>query len=267
MVRMRWLTSLVYAGNRAGNAGSPGAVDMCGRYSLIGDMRELALRFDFDAGALDHPPRYNVAPTQDVLAVIQGADRGGRSAALMRWGLIPSWARSVPVAKPLINARAETVTEKPSFRTALRQRRCLILADGFYEWQRVGSSRRPMRIVLKSGEPFAFAGLWDSWQDPKGEIVRSCAIITTAANDLLRPIHNRMPVIVTRELESLWLDVDLRDPATLAETLVPYPAAALEAYQVSNLVNRVANDGPELAAPVQPWGPSFIEGQTGPRLL
>ena len=144
---------------------------MCGRYSLIADIGELQERFGFDGSELTHAPRYNVAPTQMALTVINGSERRG---SYMRWGLIPSWAKSASVGNRMINARAETVVEMPSFRTALQRRRCLVLADGFYEWQGKGSSRRPMRITMASGEPFAFAGLWDAWRDPKGEVVRSC---------------------------------------------------------------------------------------------
>ena len=239
---------------------------MCGRYSLIGDIRELELRFDFAAQGLEHPARYNVAPTQSVLAVIDGGDGGdgeGRRAALMRWGLIPSWTRSAPASRPLINARAETVAERPSFRTALRQRRCLIPADGFYEWQREGGRRRPMRIVLKSGEPFAFAGLWETWRNPQGETVRSCAIITTQANGLVQPIHDRMPVILPRELESFWLDQAVADPALLAEALAPFPAEGMAAYEVSALVNKPANDGPEVTAPLGKEASGPGEGPAG----
>ena len=175
---------------------------MCGRYSLIADIGELQERFDFDGTDLTLTPRYNIAPTQMALTVTSDS---GRRGGYMRWGLIPSWAKSASVGRRMINARAETVAERPSFRTALQRRRCLVLADGFYEWQRKGSSKSPMRIVMASGEPFAFAGLWDAWRDPKGEIVRSCAIITTAANELLSPIHDRMPVILPRELESTEL--------------------------------------------------------------
>ena len=139
---------------------------MCGRFSLIADLRELGERFGFDPGGLTHPPRYNAAPTQPVLAVMNG---DGRHAEHLSWGLVPSWARSASVGSRLINARAETAAELPSFRTAFSRRRCLVLAGGFYEWRRSGNSRIPMRIVMKSGEPFAFAGLWDSWQDPEGE--------------------------------------------------------------------------------------------------
>ena len=179
---------------------------MCGRYSLIADIGELAERFEFDGSALTHALGYNIAPTQMALTVTNG---NGRRASYMRWGLIPSWAKSASVGNRMINARAETVAERPSFHTALRRRRCLVLADGFYEWQRIGASRRPMRITIETGEPFAFAGLWDVWRDPRGEIVRSCAIITTSANDLLKPIHDRMPVVLPRKLEPFWLDHDL----------------------------------------------------------
>ena len=157
---------------------------MCGRYSLIADIGELQERFGFDGSELTHAPRYNVAPTQMALTVTNGSERRG---SYMRGGLIPSWAKSASVG----NARAETVAEMLSFRTALQRRRCLVLADGFYEWQGKGSSRRPMRVTMASGEPFAFAGLWDAWRDPKGEVVRSCAIITTSANESLSPIHDR----------------------------------------------------------------------------
>ena len=134
----------------------------------------------------------------------------------MRWGLIPHWASDTKIGARMINARAETVAEKPTFRDALRRRRCLVLADGFYEWQRTGAARRPMRIILRTGEPFAFAGLWSVWRDPDGNRIPSCAIITTVANDLLRPIHGRMPVILPREMEEFWLDGSVEDPVAAA---------------------------------------------------
>ena len=225
---------------------------MCGRYSLIADIGALAERFEFDGDCLGHTPSYNIAPTQMALAVTNG---DGRQASHMRWGLIPSWAKSASVGNRMINARAETVAERPSFRTALRRRRCLVLADGFYEWQRNGASKRPMRITTAPGEPFAFAGLWDVWRDPRGGIVRSCTIITAAANELLSPIHDRMPVILRRELESLWLDHDMQEPDSLTGVLTPYPFELMEAYEVSSLVNSPSNDGPEVIAPVGPAGP------------
>ena len=220
---------------------------MCGRYSLIAYIGELQERFDFDGSELTHVPRYAIAPTQMALSVTNGGRRRG---SYMRWGLIPSWAKSASVGSRMINARAETLAERSSFRTALQRRRCLVLADGFYEWQRRGSSRRPMRIVMASREPFAFAGLWDAWRDSKGEVVRSCAIITTSANELLSPIHDRMPIVLPRELESLWLDHDIQDYAALAGILTPYITDEMEAYEVSSLVNSPANDGPEMVVPV-----------------
>ena len=216
---------------------------MCGRYSLIADLGELAKRYEFDGDGLALKPAYNVAPTQDVLTVVGGETRRG---GFMRWGLIPWWAKNASIGSRLINARAETVSEKPAFRDALRRRRCLVLADGFYEWQRTGSARKPMRVVMRSREPFAFAGLWSVWRDPDGNRIPSCAIITTTANDLLRPVHDRMPVVLPRELEELWLDRSIDDPGALGSVLTPYLDDAKEAYEVSTLVNSAANDGPEV---------------------
>ena len=216
---------------------------MCGRYSLIADLGELAKRYEFDGDGLALKPAYNVAPTQDVLTVVGGE---ARRSGFMRWGLIPWWAKNASIGSRMINARAETVSEKPAFRDALRRRRCLVLADGFYEWQRTGSVRKPMRVVMRSGEPFAFAGLWSVWRDPDGNRIPSCAIITTTANDLLRPVHDRMPVVLPRELEELWLDRSIDDPGALGSVLTPYLDDAMEAYEVSTLVNSAANDGPEV---------------------
>ena len=148
----------------------------------------------------------------------------------------------------MINARAETVAEKPAFRNALKKRRCLVLADGYYEWQKTPVGKRPFRIVLRSEEPFAMAGLWETWRDPQGKVVHSCTIITTAANDYLAPIHNRMPVILSRELEELWLDSGIDEPALLAHMLVPGPDDALDTYEVSTLVNNARIDSPEVIA-------------------
>ena len=223
---------------------------MCGRYSLIASIAELGERFGFDGADVAYSPSYNVAPTQGVLTVV--AESEARRAVRMRWGLIPSWARKASIGSRMINARAETVAEKPSFRTALRRRRCLVLADGFYEWRRTSAGKRPLRITMASGEPFAFAGLWDTWRDPQDKTVTSCTIITTGANDLLRPIHDRMPVILHREQEDLWLDHDVREPDVLREVLIPYNPGAMKAYEVSTLVNSPANDGPELSVPMNP---------------
>ena len=223
---------------------------MCGRYSLVMDLSALAQRFEFDDAELSAEPAYNIAPTQQALTVRE--EGGGRTASFMRWGLIPSWAKDMSIGARMINARAETVADKPAFRTALRRRRCLVLADGFYEWQRVPGSKakRPMRITLRTGEPFAFAGLWEEWRDPEGTIISSCTIITTTPNELLAPIHDRMPVILSRDVEPLWLDSSVGEPGLLANVLRPYPADAMDAYEVSPLVNSAANDTPEVLARV-----------------
>ena len=216
---------------------------MCGRYSLIADLGALAHRFAFDARQLSFEASYNIAPTQQVLTVVGGEQRRG---GFMRWGLVPHWAKDMSGGARMINARAETVAERPAFRDALRRRRCLVLADGFYEWHRSATGRTPMRIVMRSGEPFAFAGLWAVWRDPEGNRVPSCTIITTAANELLAPIHDRMPVVLPPGLEDLWLDRSVDDPDVLASVLSPLADDALQAYEVSTLVNSAANNGPEI---------------------
>ena len=222
---------------------------MCGRYSLTADLGELARGFEFDGSWDTFERRYNIAPTQDVLTVVGGETRRG---GFMRWGLIPHWAKSASIGNRMINARAETVAEKPAFRDALRRRRCLVLADGFYEWQRVPGSRpkRPMRITLKTGKPFAFAGLWETWRDAAGQVIPSCTIITTVANARLAPIHNRMPVVLPRELEGFWIDGSVTDPRTLANALTPYSDQAFVVYEVSALVNSADNNMPEVLARV-----------------
>ena len=218
---------------------------MCGRYSLIADIGELARRFEFDDDWLKFESAYNGAPKQDLLTVVGGEARRGR---FMRWGLIPHWAKNASIGSRMINARAETVAEKPAFRDALRRRRCLVLADGFYEWQQTGGAKRPMRIIMRSGEPFAFAGLWSLWRDPDGNRIPSCAIITTAANDLLKPIHDRMPVILPREMEEFWLDGSVEDPGALGSVRIPYADDAMDTYEVSTLVNSAVNNGTEVIA-------------------
>ncbi len=227
---------------------------MCGRYSLTIELAELTGRFGFAAGELAMPPRFNVAPTQGVLTVVGGRREGKgaakeRRAGLMRWGLIPAWAKDAGGNNPLINARAETLTDKPSFREALERRRCLIPADGFYEWQVGGGQRRPWRVRLKSGDAFAFAGLWERWQAPGGEVVHSCAIVTTAANELLGSIHPRMPVILKRDKEGAWLDGELRDTEALGALLTAYPAGEMELYRVAERVNAAGFDRPECIGP------------------
>ena len=222
---------------------------MCGRFSLTPDLDKLQLRFGFQAADISYTPRYNVAPTQEVLTVT--SDGVEKLAQFMRWGLIPFWAKDPSIGQRMINARAESVAEKPSFRQAFQKRRCLIIADGFYEWRREGKGKVPMRIITKSGDPFGFAGLWEAWKSPGGHLVKSCTIVTTTPNTVMEPIHNRMPVILPRESEVQWLDPANSDTAELRELLVPYPTEEMEAYEVSRLVNAPGNDVPACGAPVR----------------
>ena len=220
---------------------------MCARYTLTVDLTQLQRRFSFVAEELPYAPRYNVAPTQQVLALVNEEEV---QPAFLRWGLIPPWAKDHKIGNRMINARAETVAEKPSFRRALARRRCLVLSDGFYEWRAQGGKKTPVRVVMKSGEPFAFAGLWESWRPRGGEAIRSCTIITTEPNSFMEPIHNRMPVILSRDAESAWLDRGIEDADLLAGLLAPYPSEEMAAYQVSTLVNSPRNDLPACIAPL-----------------
>ena len=220
---------------------------MCARFTLATNDRTIQLRFHAILEGLALTERYNTAPTQNVLAIIErdGAHRAG----FLRWGLVPSWAKDPSIGQKLLNARAETLGEKPSFRQAFAKRRCLIPADGFYEWCKEGSKRIPMRFVLKSGEAFAFAGLWESWRQPDGEMLSTCTIITTAPNDLVAPVHDRMPVILAPDAEGVWLDTSVTDAALLRSLLAPYPAAALRAYEVAPIVNSPRTDTAACIAP------------------
>jgi putative SOS response-associated peptidase YedK len=220
---------------------------MCGRYTLAADPAKIAERFSLDPQEACLPTRYNIAPGQDAPAIVNEERNRVR---LLRWGLIPAWAKDATFGRRLINARAETLRDKPSFRGAFARRRCLIPADGFYEWRREpGQKRAPMRFALKSREPFAFAGLWESWRDPRGLDIKTFTIITTEANPLVRPHHPRMPVMLRPEAEAAWLDSGLTNPMSLVALLGPYPAESMEAYEVSALVNSPANDEPACAAP------------------
>jgi putative SOS response-associated peptidase YedK len=192
------------------------------------------------------PPRYNVAPTQPI-PIVRLLD-GRRTFALMRWGFIPAWVNEPKTFSLLINARGESVLDKPAFRNAMRRRRCLVPADGFYDW-RAGEPKRPYFVRAKSGAPLAFAGLWETWTGPNGEEIDTAAIVTTRANRALAAIHERMPVIVAPEAFGLWLDCGTVEPATAAALIAPAPEALLEYYEVSPAVNRVTNDAPELLAP------------------
>jgi putative SOS response-associated peptidase YedK len=215
---------------------------MCGRYTLTVDIKTIAEKFGVPA-SLETSPRYNVAPTQEVVTIMRN---GTSHLALLRWGLIPSWAKDESIGSRMINARAESLAEKPSFKGLLRSKRCLIIADGFYEWKQENGFKTPMYITLKSGDPFAFAGLWDQWKSPDGQQVRSCTIITTEPNDVLAPIHNRMPAILLPGAYEDWLNPDVRDDQALSHWLAPYPAEEMTARAVSRLVNDPKRDSPEL---------------------
>ncbi len=194
-------------------------------------------------------PRFNIAPTQAVAAV-RGRGGGGRELVALTWGLIPSWSKDRGMGSRLINARAETVVEKPAFRAALRSRRCLVLADGFYEWQKLGTRKQPHHIRMRDGRPFAFAGLWERWAPPAGDEVESCTIITTTPNGVVAPIHDRMPVILAPADLDLWIDPAVRDPAAVVGMLRAYPAEGMIAYPVSLQVNSPRADDPSCVLPL-----------------
>jgi putative SOS response-associated peptidase YedK len=217
---------------------------MCGRFVLLSSPEEIREAFAVQQVRYQVEPSYNVAPTQSVAVVVQR--EGVNTLEKMRWGLIPAWAKDPAIGSRMINARAETVGEKPSFKRPLKDRRCLVVANGFYEWQKTGQAKIPMFIRLKSGQPFGFAGLYDVWTSPEGEAVASCTIITTSANDLMQPIHDRMPVILPKSQESTWLNPAIQHAADVLPLLVPYSAADMEAYAVSRMVNSPENNSPDL---------------------
>ncbi|KYD15716.1 SOS response-associated peptidase [Geobacillus sp. 44B] len=219
---------------------------MCGRFSLTVDIVQLQALFRF-VYIGTFPPRFNIAPSQEVLTVVQ--ENGIRIGKMMKWGLVPSWANDPKIGWKMINARAETVDEKASFRHALKRRRCLILADGFYEWKKEGAKKIPYRFTLRNGEPFAFAGLWERW-DKQGEPLYTCTIITTTANELVSTIHERMPVILPPERQEAWLDPRLDDSDYVKSLLQPYPAEEMKMYEVSTIVNSPKNDVMECIEPV-----------------
>ncbi len=219
---------------------------MCGRFTQHHDNAALVERFEIEETVVAVEPRYNVAPQQNVPVIV--APSGERVLDAFRWGLVPGWAKDPAIGQKMINARSETLTEKPSFRTALVRRRCLIPADGFYEWERhADNSRHPVHFRLLAGEPFAFAGLWEEWHDPDRDTpLRTCTIITTAANETVGRVHDRMPVILPRDTETIWLDASVRDTDLLRSFFMPYPDAAMESFPVSRKVNSPANEGSEL---------------------
>jgi putative SOS response-associated peptidase YedK len=222
---------------------------MCGRFTQTATPAAIAQQFDVHNFPL-LKPRYNIAPSQPVATIRIDSKTMTRQLVLLRWGLIPSWAKDPKIGFHCINAKAETVAKKPSFRAAFRKRRCLVVATGFYEWQVQGKTKQPMWIGLKSRQPFAFAGLWEQWKPPEGDTIESCTILTTEPNELMRPIHDRMPVVLPAEAYPQWLDPTVQDVDSLKTLLRPYPSEDLIAYPVSTLVNNPRHDVPECLEPV-----------------
>jgi len=223
---------------------------MCGRFALNVSAEDLTRIFHV-GGAPSLPRRFNIAPTQTVAALRRLPGEAAPSVALLRWGLVPSWAKELAIGNKMINARGETVAEKPSFRKPFVQQRCAVLATGFYEWDQKGPVKRPFLFRVHKGKPFAMAGLWDRWKNPEsGEIVESCSIVTTEANVLLQPIHDRMPVILDGDALATWLDPQVKDRERLQPLVRPYAADAMDTYEVSRRVNNPRVDDPGLAEPV-----------------
>jgi putative SOS response-associated peptidase YedK len=230
---------------------------MCGRFTLRLTPRELQEFFDLFR-VPEFSPRYNIAPTQRSPAIRIDAE-GHRVADLLQWGLVPPWAQTPAVGSQMINCRSESAATRRAFRCAFRERRCLVPATGFYEWQAAGRSKQPWHLTLKSGEPFAFAGLWESWTGPDQRPLETFTILTTAANAFMAEVHSRMPVLLPRETWPVWLDADVRDAAALEPLLVPSPSEWWERTPVSAFVNNVRNDGPECIRAVRPQRGLFDE--------
>jgi putative SOS response-associated peptidase YedK len=225
---------------------------MCGRFTLTTSVRDLANLFQ--ATEVEVPvaqPHFNIPPTAQVLAVRRLPGHEGRQLLPLRWGLIPAWAKDPGIGNRLINARVESAAEKPAFRDAFRNRRCLVLADGFYEWKKQAGKKEPYLVRMRDGKPFAFAGLWDRWHDPEQQIFETCTILTTDANKLVRPLHDRMPVILEAQAYEPWLDPELHDREKLLPLLHSYSAKDMIAYPVSSLVNNPRHDDAKCVEPIE----------------
>jgi putative SOS response-associated peptidase YedK len=223
---------------------------MCGRYAFFSPAEAVKRIFALDE-VPELEPRYNISPTQSVPAVRAG-EEGARAFAMLHWGLVPKWAKERAIGNRMINARSESIAEKPSFRDAFRKRRCLVIADGWYEWQVTPDGKRPWFIHMKDARPFAFAGLWERWKNPAdGALLESCTIVTTDASQSIKKIHERMPVVLEEADRDRWLDTAFSETDKLSELLRPYEPKALEAWPVSRQVNAPKNQGPELIAPAE----------------
>jgi putative SOS response-associated peptidase YedK len=223
---------------------------MCGRYRLTAKERYLRDHFGLE-GDVSWEPRWNIAPTQKVPIIRQDRKEPKRSFGLVRWGLIPSWAKDEKTGLKAINAMSETASDKPTFRDAMRHRRCLVAADGFYEWQKLGpKEKQPYCFAMVNGSLFAFAGLWETWRNPAGEAIETCTILTTKPNSLVSDVHDRMPVILKPDDYELWLDPGFADVAAIADCLKPFDPRSMKKYPVSTRVNRADNDDAECAREV-----------------
>jgi putative SOS response-associated peptidase YedK len=222
---------------------------VCNRYRLTYAKPYLAERFEA-VGEIEERPRYNIAPTQQVVTLRREEGKKTRKFTTMRWGLIPSWAKDMSIGTQTLNGRSETVTTKPAFREPILKKRCLIPADGFYEWQKMGSVKQPYRFEVGEGEVFALAGLWDQWTGPDDEIIESCTILTTTPNSIVADMHDRMPVIVPPDKYDFWLDPDVQDFEAIRDILKPYDATAMRLYPVNRKLNNSNNDDAESASPV-----------------
>jgi len=224
---------------------------MCGRYRLSRRKQIIEEHFDSADWQDDWNPRYNIAPTQPIPVIRQNPKEPVRELSLMRWGLVPSWAKDASGAAGMINARSETASTKPAFRDPLKFRRCLIPADGFYEWMRTGKAKQPYCVEVNGGELFAFAGLWDRWKDARGNWVKTCSILTTTPNVVAGKVHDRMPVILDPDGYDVWLDPGMQNVAAISELLMPYDAKSMRSYPVSTRINHVANDDADCSREVE----------------
>jgi putative SOS response-associated peptidase YedK len=224
---------------------------MCGRYRLSRRKQIIEEHFEAVSGEEDWTPRYNIAPTQPVPVIRQHPKEPIRELSLMRWGLIPSWAKGASGTAGMINARSETASTKPAFRDPLKLRRCLIPADGFYEWSRMGKAKQPYCFEINGGELFAFAGLWDRWKDLSGNWVETCSILTTIPNAVTTAVHDRMPVILDPDSYDLWLDPWMKDVGAASDLLKPCDARLTRCYPISTRINYVANDDEGCSTPVE----------------
>jgi len=225
---------------------------MCGRYRLSRRKQILEEHFDSVAGTEDWNPRYNIAPTQLVPIIRQNPKQPVRELSLFRWGLVPRWAKDSSVAAKMINARSETASTNPAFSDALKFRRCLVLADGFYEWQKTGKVKQPYCFEINDGELFAFAGIWDRWNEASSKPLETCSILTTNPNAVTSSVHDRMPVILNPDSYDLWLDPGMKDVSAVSELLRPYDARLMRCYPVSSRINSAVNDDEECCRRVEP---------------